>query len=218
MTSSPDMQALDRLMTASPVIPVLTLNDAGQAAALAHTLVGAGLGVLEVTLRTDQALAAIRRIADEVPDAIVGGGTILAADDFDRVAEAGGQFAVSPGATAVLYERAGSIGLPFLPGAATAGEVMNGLDAGWRRFKLFPAGASGGIALLKSLYGPFPDVAFCPTGGIGPDDFREYLALPNVRCVGGSWMVPTEAVEGGDWARIEGLARACVEQKTTLTG
>ncbi len=218
MTSGPDMQVLDRLMTASPVIPVLTLTDAGRAVVLAQTLVKAGLGVLEVTLRTDQALAAIRRIADEVPEAVVGAGTVVAAEDFDRVTEAGGQFAVSPGATSALYERARQLDLPFLPGVATAGEVMNGLDAGWRRFKLFPAAASGGIALLKSLYGPFPDVAFCPTGGIGPDDFREYLALPNVRCVGGSWMVPTDAVEGGDWARIEGLARACVEQKTTLTG
>lgn len=213
MTSSSDMQALDRLMTASPVIPVLTLHDAGRAVSLAQTLVSAGLGVLEVTLRTDQALDSIRRIADEVPDAIVGAGTILAAEDFDRVAEAGGQFAVSPGATAGLYERAGSVGLPFLPGVATAGEVMNGLDAGWRRFKLFPAAASGGIALLKSFYGPFPDVAFCPTGGIGPDDFRGYLGLPNVRCVGGSWMVPADAVEGGDWARIEKLARECVDKK-----
>lgn len=209
------MQVLDRLMTASPVIPVLTLDDAGRAVALAQTLVSGGLGVLEVTLRTERALAAIRRIADEVPEAIVGAGTITAADHLEQVAEAGGQFAISPGATASLYERARQLELPFLPGVATAGEVMDGLDAGWCRFKLFPAAASGGIALLKSLHGPFPDVAFCPTGGIGPDDFREYLALPNVRCVGGSWMVPAAAVEGGDWVRIEELARACAGQASS---
>lgn len=212
MSPAPGMQALDRLMAASPVIPVLTLHDAGQAVALARTLVNAGLGVLEVTLRTDAGLSAIRRIAREVPGARVGAGTVLVADDLDRVAEAGGQFAISPGATPSLYERARQLELPFLPGVVTAGEVMAGLDAGWSRFKLFPADASGGIALLKSFYGPFPDVAFCPTGGIGPDDFREYLALPNVSCVGGSWMVPADAVEGGDWARIESLARKCVAQ------
>lgn len=211
MTPTPDMQALDRLMTASPVIPVLTLRDQGRAVALAETLVRAGLGVLEIMLRSEAGLPAIRRIAREVPEARVGAGTVLAADDLDRVAEAGGQFAISPGATAALYERARKLDLPFLPGVATAGEVMAGLEAGWRRFKLFPAAASGGIALLKSLHGPFPEVVFCPTGGIGPDDFREYLALPNVPCVGGSWMVPAEALKSSDWARIERLARECVE-------
>lgn len=211
MSRAPDMGALDRLMDAAPVIPVLTLHDAGQAVPLASVLVEAGLTVLEITLRTDQALEAIRRIADEVPHAHVGAGTVMAPDDFDRVADAGGQFAISPGATAALYGRARELDLPFLPGVATAGEVLAGREAGWSRFKLFPAAACGGVGLLKSLHGPFPDVAFCPTGGIGPDDFREYLALPNVRCVGGSWMVPADAVEDGDWARIGRQARECVE-------
>lgn len=211
MSLGPDMEALDRVMAASPVIPVLTLNDAGRAVALAETLTRAGLRVLEITLRTDQALEAIRRIAEAVPDAIVGAGTAVTPGDLDRVLDAGARFAISPGATSSLYRRARELDLPFLPGVATAGEIMAGLDAGWRRFKLFPAAASGGIALLKSFQGPFPEVAFCPTGGIGPGDFRDYLALPNVRCVGGSWMVPAEAVEQGDWARIGKLARECAE-------
>lgn len=210
MSGTPDMRVLDRLLGKAPVIPVLTLHDAGQAVALAATLVEAGLTVLEITLRTEQALPAIRRIADEVPLAQVGAGTVLSPDDFDRVADAGAQFAISPGASAALYQRAKRLDLPYLPGVATPSEVLAGLEAGWTRFKLFPAAPSGGIALLKSLHGPFPDVAFCPTGGIGPNDLRDYLALPNVRCVGGSWMVPEDAVKRGDWVRIEALARDCV--------
>lgn len=210
MTSMPDMRTLDRLMGTAPVIPVLTVSDAGQAVPLAATLVEAGLTVLEITLRTEQALTAIQRISEEVPQAQVGAGTALTPDDLDRVADAGARFAISPGATASLYARARQLRLPFLPGVTTAGEIMAGREAGWNRFKFFPAAASGGIAVLKSLYGPFPDVAFCPTGGIGSDDFRDYLALPNVRCVGGSWMVPGDAVRDGDWARIEALARECV--------
>lgn len=214
MSKPPDMGALDRIMSSAPVIPVLTLHDAGQAVDLASTLVGAGLTVLEVTLRTDQALSAIQRMVDEVPGATVGAGTVISADDLDRVAGAGGQFAISPGASSDLYERASSMQLPFLPGVATAGEVISGLNAGWRCFKLFPAASIGGIALLKSFYGPFPDVTFCPTGGIGPTDFRDYLALRNVRCVGGSWMVPGDAVKSGDWKRIEALAGDCVDLPT----
>jgi 2-dehydro-3-deoxyphosphogluconate aldolase/(4S)-4-hydroxy-2-oxoglutarate aldolase len=210
MNPTPDMQPLDALMNAGPVIPVLTIEDAGQAVPLAETLTRAGLGVLEITLRTDQALTAIRRIADEVPDALVGAGTVVGADDLDRVRQAGGRFAIAPGATRALYERAAAIELPFLPGVATASEILAGLEAGWRRFKLFPAAASGGIALLKSFYGPFPDVRFCPTGGIGPDDFTEYLALPNVPCVGGSWMVPADRLAASDWPSIEARARDCV--------
>jgi 2-dehydro-3-deoxyphosphogluconate aldolase / (4S)-4-hydroxy-2-oxoglutarate aldolase len=211
MNSMPDMRTLDHLMGAAPVIPVLTVPDAGQVVALASTLVDAGLTVLEITLRTEQALTAIRRISEEVPQAQVGAGTVLSPDDLDRVADAGARFAISPGATAGLYDRARRLGLPFLPGVATAGEIMAGREAGWTRFKFFPAAAMGGISTLESLYGPFPDVAFCPTGGIGSTDFREYLALPNVRCVGGSWMVPMDAVTGSDWARIGALARECAE-------
>jgi len=189
---------------------VLTIEDAGQAVPLAETLTRAGLGVLEITLRTDQALTAIRRIAEEVPEAVVGAGTVVGPDDLDRVREAGGRFAIAPGATPALYERAAAIELPFLPGVATASEILAGLEAGWRRFKLFPAAASGGIGLLKSFYGPFPDVRFCPTGGIGPDDFTEYLALPNVPCVGGSWMVPADRLAASDWPAIEARAGDCV--------
>ncbi len=210
MSSGPDMQALDRLMDSAPVIPVLTINDVGKAVPLAATLVTTGLAVLEVTLRTPTALESIRRIAREVPEALVGAGTVLCSDDLSRVADAGARFAISPGATTALYQRARVLELPYLPGVATAGEVLVGREAGWTRFKLFPAAASGGIALLKSFYGPLPDVSFCPTGGIGADNFRDYLALPNVRCVGGSWMVPTEALQAADWSRIEQLARDCL--------
>ncbi|MFU8765141.1 MAG: bifunctional 4-hydroxy-2-oxoglutarate aldolase/2-dehydro-3-deoxy-phosphogluconate aldolase [Haliea sp.] len=209
MSGVPDMQKLDYLMGAAPVIPVLTVDDAGKAVPLAATLVSAGLTVLEITLRTPMALEIIRRIAAEVPQACVGAGTVLCADDLDRVADAGARFAISPGATSALYERARTLDLPFLPGVATAGEILAGREAGWYRFKLFPAAASGGIKLLKSLHGPLPDVSFCPTGGIGPGDFRDYLALPNVPCVGGSWMVPTQALHATDWPHIGQLARDC---------
>ncbi|OAB60315.1 keto-deoxy-phosphogluconate aldolase [Leptolyngbya valderiana BDU 20041] len=211
MTDAPDLALLDRLMTRAPVIPVLTLDDPGRAVDLARTLVDAGLDVLEVTLRTDQALAAIRRIADEVPEALVGAGTCIAPSDLDRVADAGGQFAISPGLTPPLCERALGIGLPLLPGVATASEVMTGLALGWERFKLFPAKACGGVALLRSFSGPFPGVCFCPTGGIGAQDFRDFLALPNVTCVGGSWMVPADRLAASDWVSIGRLARACLD-------
>ncbi len=210
MNGSPDMQPLDHLMGAAPVIPVLTIDDVAKAVPLASTLVAAGLTVLEITLRTPTALESIRRIAMEVPEAHVGAGTVLCADDLSRVADAGARFAISPGATPALYQRANALDLPFLPGVATASEVLAGREAGWNRFKLFPAAASGGIALLKSFHGPLPDVSFCPTGGIGADDFRDYLALPNVRCVGGSWMVPAEALQAADWSRIGQLARDCL--------
>jgi 2-dehydro-3-deoxyphosphogluconate aldolase/(4S)-4-hydroxy-2-oxoglutarate aldolase len=199
---------VDGLMSAGPVIPVLTIERLEDAVPLARALVEGGLRPLEITLRTACALEAIALIAGEVPDAIVGAGTVLNAGDFDRAFEAGARFIVSPGLTDPLIAAAGASDIAFLPGVATAGEVMRGLDAGLTRFKFFPAESSGGAAALKALYGPFAACRFCPTGGVTAASAPSYLALPNVACVGGAWVAPTDAVKAGDWARITELARA----------
>ncbi|HEY1077687.1 MAG TPA: bifunctional 4-hydroxy-2-oxoglutarate aldolase/2-dehydro-3-deoxy-phosphogluconate aldolase [Fontimonas sp.] len=196
------------LLGLSPVMPVLVIDDPAHAVPLARALVAGGVRVLEVTLRTTTALAAIRAIAEQVPEAVVGAGTILTVDDLAAARDAGAQFGISPGATAALL-RAGLIqGWPYLPGAATASEVMTGRDAGYSTLKFFPAEAAGGTALLKSLAGPLPDIRFCPTGGITPESARRYLALPNVGCVGGSWLAPPELLARGDWDGIRRLAAA----------
>jgi 2-dehydro-3-deoxyphosphogluconate aldolase/(4S)-4-hydroxy-2-oxoglutarate aldolase len=187
----------------SPVVPVLTIPEAEDAPPLARALTSAGLRVLEVTLRTPAALEAIRRIRAEVPDAIVAAGTVLTAGDLERAAEAGASFAFSPGLAAFML-REGPI--PILPGVATPSEVMTAVAAGHRTLKFFPAVPAGGIGALKALHGPFPDVSFCPTGGIDNDNAREFLQLPNVICVGGSWPAPAKAIEGKHWEGIEGLA------------
>ncbi|HZC15148.1 MAG TPA: bifunctional 4-hydroxy-2-oxoglutarate aldolase/2-dehydro-3-deoxy-phosphogluconate aldolase [Caulobacteraceae bacterium] len=199
---------VDALMTTGPVIPVLTIDRLEDAVPLARALVEGGLRPLEITLRTDCALEAIALIAREVPDAIVGAGTVLNAGDVDRAIRAGARFIVSPGLTDPLIAAALSNAVPFLPGVATAGEVMRGLDAGLTRFKFFPAESSGGAAALKSLYGPFAECRFCPTGGVSAASAPHYLALPNVACVGGAWVAPADAVKAGDWPRIAELARA----------
>jgi len=170
--------------------------------------VAGGLKVLEITLRTPAAIEAIELIAREVPEAVTGAGTVLNARDWDRAAKAGAQFIVSPGLTDPLIKVAADSPLAFLPGVATAGELMRGLDAGLGHFKFFPAETSGGAPALKALYGPFSDVRFCPTGGITAKSAPDYLALPNVVCVGGGWVAPAEAVASGDWARVTDLARA----------
>jgi 2-dehydro-3-deoxyphosphogluconate aldolase/(4S)-4-hydroxy-2-oxoglutarate aldolase len=196
------------LMRIGPVIPVLTIAQASDAVPLARALLAGGVRVLEVTLRTPEALAAIAAIARDVPDADVGAGTVLNPSDVERAKSAGARFIVSPGLTEGLIEAAAMVGLPFLPGVATASELMRGLEAGLDHFKFFPAEASGGAAMLKSLHGPFPGCRFCPTGGITADNAAGYLALPNVVCVGGGWLAPTDIVASGHWARITGLARA----------
>ncbi|TMR06363.1 bifunctional 4-hydroxy-2-oxoglutarate aldolase/2-dehydro-3-deoxy-phosphogluconate aldolase [Actinomadura soli] len=194
------------LFDLAPVIPVVVLDDADAAVPLARALVGGGLPVIEVTLRTPAALAAITRIAAEVPDAVVGAGTVVRPEDAERSAAAGARFLVSPGCTPRLQAAMVASGLPFLPGVATASEAIALLEDGVTAMKFFPAEAAGGIACLRSLYGPLPQIRFCPTGGVGPGNAAEYLALENVGCVGGSWLTPADAVRDGDWDRVRTLA------------
>jgi 2-dehydro-3-deoxyphosphogluconate aldolase / (4S)-4-hydroxy-2-oxoglutarate aldolase len=196
------------LMGLAPVIPVLTIARADQAVPLARALVGGGLSALEVTLRTPVALEAIRRIAGEVPEAVVGAGTVLNGHDFEQALEAGARFIVSPGLTRALVDAADGAPAPLLPGVATASELMRGLDAGYGYFKFFPAETSGGAPALKALHGPFAAARFCPTGGVNAANAPAYLALPNVACVGGAWVAPKEAVEAGQWSAIAALAKA----------
>ncbi|MCC5581900.1 bifunctional 4-hydroxy-2-oxoglutarate aldolase/2-dehydro-3-deoxy-phosphogluconate aldolase [Microtetraspora sp. AC03309] len=194
------------LLDLAPVVPVVVLDDAETAVPLARALVAGGLPVIEVTLRTDAALDAIRRIADEVPDAVVGAGTIRSAADITAAVAAGSRFLVSPGTTPSLVDALLDGGVPFLPGAATASEAMALRERGITEMKFFPAEAAGGIPYLTSLSGPLPDVRFCPTGGIKLATAPAYLALPNVGCVGGTWLTPADALAAGDYARIEKLA------------
>jgi len=195
------------LAAPGPVIPVIVLQRADDAVPLARALVAGGVRVLEVTLRTPAALAAIEAIARAVPDAIVGAGTVRSDADARAAHAAGARFVVSPGWSPRVAAACRSLGLDLLPGVATASEVMQAADEGYRFLKFFPATAAGGTALLKAWASPFADVAFCPTGGIDAASAPEYLALANVKVVGGSWLTPTEAVVAGDWARIERLAR-----------
>lgn len=191
-----------------PVIPVIVIQRLQDAVPLAQALVEGGVRVLEVTMRTPVALAAIEAIARAVPQAIVGAGTIRSAADARAAKDAGSRFGVSPGYTAAVGAACRDIGLPLLPGVATAGEVMAAQADGLSFLKFFPATAAGGIPMLKALAGPFPDVSFCPTGGITPESAPQFLALPNVKVCGGSWLTPADAVQAGDWARIAQLARA----------
>jgi len=204
-------QRVDAVFARAPVIPVITIERIEDALPLCRALADNGLPVLEVTLRSACALNAITLIARELPEACVGAGTVLSARDLDAAARAGAQFAISPGATEALYAAAAEAAIPLIPGIATAGELMRGLELGWQRFKFFPAEASGGVAALKGFAGPLPQARFCPTGGIDAARAPVYLALPNVACVGGSWMLPPQAVRAGDWARIAQLAQAAAQ-------
>lgn len=196
------------LMQVAPVIPVLVIDDVSRARALAEALVAGGLRVLEVTLRTPVALEAMRSMAD-VPGAIVGVGTALTGDDLKRAVDHGATFAVSPGFTPELGRAASDIGLPLLPGIMTPADIMRARDSGYNELKFFPASQAGGPQLLKAFSGPFVDTVFCPTGGISAATARDYLALPSVLCVGGSWVAPAAMVESGDWEGITQLAREC---------
>lgn len=198
---------LDELMRGVPVIPVLVIHDAARAVPLARALGAGGLTLLEVTLRTPAALEAVRRIAAEVPEVTVGVGTVVTASQAREALQAGARFLVSPGTTRALVEEVLALECPFLPGAVTPGEVMTLLERGFRHLKFFPAEAAGGVAMLKSLGGPLPQALFCPTGGIDLEKARTYLKLPNVLCVGGSWVVPDQALSSGDWGRITALSR-----------
>jgi 2-dehydro-3-deoxyphosphogluconate aldolase / (4S)-4-hydroxy-2-oxoglutarate aldolase len=196
------------LASFGPVIPVIVLERVEHAVPLARALVQGGVRVLEVTLRTKAALACIEAIARDVPEAIVGAGTLRSADDVHAAKKAGCQFGVSPGYTSEIAQTCRAVGLPLLPGVATASEVMQANADGFSFLKFFPATAAGGIPMLKALAGPFPDVAFCPTGGITPDTAPQFLSLPNVKVCGGSWLTPADAVMADDWARISALARS----------
>ncbi|MFF8776318.1 bifunctional 4-hydroxy-2-oxoglutarate aldolase/2-dehydro-3-deoxy-phosphogluconate aldolase [Streptomyces sp. NPDC015140] len=204
LPSSPAASVLDL----APVVPVVVVDDLADAVPLARALVAGGLPAIEVTLRTPVAVDAIRAIAGEVPGAVVGAGTVITPDQVGEVVAAGARFLVSPGWTDVLLDAMRASGVPFLPGVSTTSEVVALLERGVREMKFFPAEAAGGTAYLKALAAPLPQARFCPTGGIGPGSAPEYLALPNVGCVGGSWMLPKDAVTDRDWGRVEALARA----------
>ena len=203
------MNTLD-LVQHGPVIPVIVLQRVADAVPLARALVAGGVKVLEITLRTPVALECMRAIAQAVPEAIVGAGTLRTVEDAKSALEAGCQFGVSPGYTHDIGAACKDIGLPLLPGVATASEVMAANADGYGFLKFFPATAAGGIPMLKALHGPFGDVLFCPTGGITPETAPQFLALPNVKVCGGSWLTPQDAVDKQDWARITALARAAI--------
>ncbi|MFI7386688.1 bifunctional 4-hydroxy-2-oxoglutarate aldolase/2-dehydro-3-deoxy-phosphogluconate aldolase [Streptomyces sp. NPDC049813] len=191
----------------APVVPVVVVEEAADAVPLARALVAGGLPAIEVTLRTPAALGAIRAIAAEVPDAVVGAGTVISPANVADAVAAGARFLVSPGWTDTLLGAMRESGVPFLPGVSTTSEVVALLERGVSEMKFFPAEAAGGTAYLKSLAGPLPQARFCPTGGVSPANAPAYLALKNVGCVGGSWMLPADAVAAKDWARVETLAR-----------
>ncbi|MBO9678091.1 bifunctional 4-hydroxy-2-oxoglutarate aldolase/2-dehydro-3-deoxy-phosphogluconate aldolase [Paenacidovorax monticola] len=204
------LTALD-VMRDAPVIPVIVLNDVAHAVPLAEALVAGGIRMLEVTLRTPQALACIEAIARQVPQAVAGAGTVRSAADAAAAARAGARFAVSPGYTRAVGQACRDAGLPLLPGVATGSEIMQAQEDGFTELKFFPAMQAGGPAMLKAWSGPFGDVRFCPTGGISTANAAEFLALPNVACVGGSWLTPADALARGDWAQVTALARQACE-------
>ena len=199
-----------QVMQDSPVIPVIVLTDVTQAVLMARALVAGGIRMLEVTLRTPQALACIEAIAREVPEAVTGAGTVRSAADAQACAMAGARFVVSPGYTHAVGQACRDLGLPLLPGVATGSEIMMAQEDGLTELKFFPAMQAGGPAMLKAWSGPFGDVRFCPTGGVSAANAAEFLALPNVVCVGGSWLTPADAMARGNWAQITALAhQAC---------
>jgi 2-dehydro-3-deoxyphosphogluconate aldolase/(4S)-4-hydroxy-2-oxoglutarate aldolase len=199
---------LKSLLAGTPVVPVLVIDSVATALPLARALVDGGLRVLEITLRTPSALDVIRALAAEVGGAVVGAGTVLTAGQYQDAERAGARFVVSPGATDALLAAAAASAVPFLPGAATASEVMRLLERGYRCLKFFPAEPAGGVACLEALAAPLPEARFCPTGGIDAVKAGAYLTLRNVLCVGGSWVAPKDALAAADWPRITSLARA----------
>jgi len=200
-------QKIEMTMRLAPVIPVVVIDDARAAVPMARALVAGGIPAIEVTLRTPAALDAIRAIAAEVEGAVIGVGTVLSARDLHAAEEAGARFAVSPGISPYLLDAAEDCALPLLPGAATASEVMTLLERGYRYLKFFPAVPAGGHKLLGAWASPLPQIRFCPTGGISLTNATDFLALPNVICVGGSWLTPADKLAAGEWAAIELLAR-----------
>ncbi len=213
MAVNQQLTSLD-VMRDAPVIPVIVLEDVAHAVPLARALVAGGIRMLEVTLRTPAALACIEAIARDVPDAVAGAGTVRSVADARAARDAGARFAVSPGYTSKVGQACRELGLPLLPGVATGSEIMAASEDGYTELKFFPAMQAGGPAMLKAWSGPFTDVCFCPTGGVSPVNAKDFLSLPNVVCVGGSWLTPADAVATGDWARITRLAR----EATSLRG
>jgi 2-dehydro-3-deoxyphosphogluconate aldolase/(4S)-4-hydroxy-2-oxoglutarate aldolase len=202
------MKSILEIMRTSAVIPVIAIDKLEHAVPLAKALVAGGIRVLEITLRTEHGLPAIRAIAEQVPDAIVGVGTLTSPEEFVASRDAGAVFGVSPGLTPALIAAAKSSGLPLLPGVMTPSEVMAAREAGFRQLKLFPAVPAGGIGMLNAIAGPLGDIMFCPTGGISQETASQFLACKNVACVGGSWLTPKNAIEIGDWNKITALAKA----------
>lgn len=198
------------ILQAGPVVPVMVIHELADAVPLARALVAGGVRVLEIVLRTPVALDAIRTIVRVVPEAITGAGTVVNVQDLQAVTEAGAVFAISPGLTRELLDAALQGPIALIPGIATISELMIGLDKGYRQFKFFPAEAAGGIGMLKAIGGPFPQVSFCPTGGITAANYLDYLALQNVVCVGGSWIVPTDLIEAHNWPAITELAAQAI--------
>jgi 2-dehydro-3-deoxyphosphogluconate aldolase / (4S)-4-hydroxy-2-oxoglutarate aldolase len=205
-TSELTAPRVDSLLSLVPVVPVVVIEDVAHAVPVARALVEGGLPVIELTLRTPVALDAIAAIAAEVPEILVGAGTIVGPGQVERAVGAGAQFLVSPGSTPTLLAAMGASGVPFLPGTATVSEALAVLEAGFGEMKFFPAEASGGAAYLRSIASPLPAARFCPTGGITAASAPSYLALPNVGCVGGSWLTPGDALAAGDWDRVRTLA------------
>ncbi len=203
---------LDSICLKAEVIPVLTIERLEDAVPLGRALVEGGLPVLEVTLRTDCALDAIRRMSEALPGASIGAGTVLTPAQYRLAEQAGADFVVTPGATESLYRYGVSSPVPMLPGVATVSELMTGWQYGYRRFKFFPAESSGGAAAIKAFGAPIPEARFCPTGGITPDNAEDYLKLPNVMCVGGSWLTPKKLIDAEDWSGIRALAREAAER------
>jgi 2-dehydro-3-deoxyphosphogluconate aldolase/(4S)-4-hydroxy-2-oxoglutarate aldolase len=200
-----------QVMQDAPVIPVIVLHDVAHAVPMARALLAGGIRMLEITLRTPQALACMEAIANEVEGAVVGAGTVRSTADAAAAVKAGARFAVSPGYTPTVGQACKDLGLPLLPGVATGSEIMMAQEDGYTELKFFPAMQAGGAAMLKAWSGPFFDARFCPTGGVTAANAHDFLGLPNVACVGGSWLVPADALAQGDWARIEALAREATQ-------
>ncbi|SHG85135.1 bifunctional 4-hydroxy-2-oxoglutarate aldolase/2-dehydro-3-deoxy-phosphogluconate aldolase [Ferrimonas marina] len=201
----------DEVFARSKVIPVMVINKLEEAVPLAKALVAGGIGILEVTLRTECAVEAIRAIREAVPEALVGAGTVLTAEHLDQVIEAGAQFAISPGATPALLKAAQAKSIPLIPGVASVSDAMQALELGYDHLKFFPAEANGGVKALKSILGPLPQLTFCPTGGISLSNYQDYLAIPQVKACGGSWVAPVDAVTNGDWDRITQLSKEALD-------
>lgn len=215
MTTTQESPVTTSLLNRVPVIPVVVVDDVETAVPLARALVAGGVPVIELTLRTPVAMEAIGRIAQEVPEILVGAGTVVMPDQAEDAARAGAQFLVSPGSTGSLLAAMSDTGLPHLPGVATVSEILELLERGYTEMKFFPAEVSGGAGFLSAVASPLPQARFCPTGGVSPDNATSYLSLANVGCVGGSWLTPRDAVAAGDWGRVRDLAATTASLRTS---